>query len=289
MTTADRAPHSRITFVLVSVVVVFAILNTVLMGLWTDDKSNVRNAILYSLLAFEPISFAVWTALGIGSMLKRFPLAIPCLILIFIAPAFVPSVAADLRQKEFAILVLMGIAIYVATVLLMLLFHRFTGFSLQPTHADNAGIRFSVRGLFVLMTIYAAVMGLTAQLKLRTGPSQYEWILGSNYYLAVAAQMSALFFAVVLPTIAIPLSILRGRPTRRAAALAIAFWFAVSLLVVVLVGAGTAFFEPLGAILSMQLIAGILGALTAIAFRCCGYRLTRSQRELSVQPPHNSS
>jgi hypothetical protein len=277
---------------LVGVVIALALLNSAATAFWPDTGDDYLAVFAWAIFGFEPIAFGVWTALGAGSILKHLPVAVPCLMLLFVAPGYVPNAFADLRQTEFTMAVAMGFAVYAATTLLFLIFRRFTGFRISPSinqaPSDNARIKFGIKDLLALITLYSIVLGLSTQLKFDTKPATNTWILGPDFYIAVILYGGSTLAGAILPTVIVPLSILHGRPSRRAVYSVTALWAAIVLAIALLFD-GNPKIELAMFVVFTQLIAATIGAFVAIALRCAGLRLVRSttmQAKNSIsQPP----
>jgi hypothetical protein len=275
------ASRDRSALALAGSVVAFALVNS--LATWFENRveEGYWSYVMMGVLVSQPTLFGVWTALGAGSILTRVPIAIPCLILLFVAPGYVPPTFADVRRVEFIQIVLAGLAIYTATLLLLLVFRRFTGFriqlhSTQPAD-DRSGITFSMQYLLALITAYAVALGLAAQLKFDTTPQQPNLLFGPNFFISILVFGGSILFAAVLPTLFVPLSILHGHSTRRAVISAIGFWvavtFSIMIIVIAMEGGGLrSTFEYLGFV---QLGAILAGALAALALRFAGLRLVR--------------
>jgi hypothetical protein len=293
-TAAPSAPplaRDRTSLALAGVVVVFALLNSIASlasWIWPDIYGDLLSIIAVAVLVFQPMMFGVWTALGAGSILTRLPIAVPCLMLLFIAPGYVPAYFADVRRKEFVVAVLVGFAIYAATLILFLVFRWFTGFRIQPRASqpsiEKAGISYSVKYLWALITVYAVALGLTTQLKFQAAQPPPNFIFGPDFFISILVLGGAIISAAALPTLAIPLAILHGRPSRRAVLSSIAFWIVVTLSAFVTLNDKNQPLETLGALLLAQFGAALAGALTALPLRVAGLQLVR-YRPNTVQSP----
>jgi hypothetical protein len=274
------------------VVIALALLNSAATAFWPDaGNDDYFVLVAWPMFAFEPMAFGVWTALGAGSILKRLPVAAACLMLVFVAPSFVPAAFADLSQSEYTVGVATGFGVFAATIVLFLIFRRFTGFRIIPTtvqkSADSAGLKFSIKELLGLITLYAVVLGLVSQLVFQTKPDPNGSIfLGPDCFIRMFLFGGSIVSTAVLPTLTVPLSILHGRPTRRAIALMPVVWVVATLPVALLVLTADVddYSEFLGALLLVQLTAATVGALVAIALRSAGLRLVRRTNK----PPENS-
>jgi hypothetical protein len=275
--------HAASNLALIGVAIALALLNSAATAFWPDAGDNYFTIVAWAMFAFEPIAFGVWTAIGAGSILKRLPLAAGCLMLVFVAPGVVPAAFADLRQHEYTVGIATGFGVFAATTVLFLIFRRFTGFRIIPTTvqtpAENTGLKFSIKELLGLITLYAVVLGLVSQLVFQTKPDPNGLMfLGPDFFIRMFLFGGSIVSAAVLPTLAVPLSILHGRPARRAIAMMPVFWVVATLPVALLVLSADIddYSEFLGALLLVQLSAVTIGALVAIALRSAGLRLVRS-------------
>jgi len=288
MTTASVAPvapeHSpRPTRALIGVVVAFAVVNLLFVWIDPEGPDSVLLAVMYGMFAQEPILFGVWTALGAGSILKRLPVAILLLVLIDIAPGYIPAGYSDIRSDEFALALLMGVAVYIMATLVFLVFRMLTRFRIQlPTGGPQDSVRFSLQELLILITLCAIAMGLGLHLKFNTSPQPF--VFGFDFYLHVLTVGGSILSLALLPTTAVLLAFLHGRPSRGAIQSAAALWFVVVLvLILFFVDRDKIFTEFLVPILVMQLSASVVGAAVAIWLRYNGLRLVRPPR-LATQP-----
>lgn len=264
---------------LVSVVVALTVLNAITTWLWNDDNDVVQIAIIYGLFGFEPLAFGAWVALGDGSILRRLMLSAPLLMLLFVSPGYVPHVFDDVRLNEFTLMALMGFAMYGASAAIFLIFRTATGFRIRPAEPTNSksksDVQFSTRGLLALVTLYAVVMGFTAQLRLETKPRP-NLFFGPDFFINIIIFGTLFLAGAVILTAIVPLAILHGRPTIRALALWASAWLPLTLLLGLLATWGqNDTLEFIGAMLLLQLCAATIGAMTALWLRYNGLRLVR--------------
>lgn len=292
MATASVAPaapeHSaKPTRALVGVAFALALANAFTTFEWSDTESLIQFAVVYGLLAFEPIAFGVWVALGHGPILKRAVIAAPMLLLLFISPGYVPHTFDDVRQFEFTQMVLVGFAALVASSMIFLVFRAATGFRILPVDAESqrkVDIRFSIRQLLGLTTLYAVALGLTTSLNLDSKPRSGDWIFGPDFYLYIFWVGGSFLASIILPTIAVPLFILHGHPSRRAVKVLVLVWVCITLAICTMLKIydNGGFWEFLWSALLTQLCAAIIGGLTAIWLRFNGLRLVRPPRSEPV-------
>ena len=268
----DRTPLA-----LASIVAAFAIFNSVATWIWPDHE-GILSFMMLGAFTMQPILLGIWTALGAGSILTRLPIAVPCMLLLFVVPGYIPAASADVRRIEFIAFALAGFAIYVAAIVLFLIFRWFTGFRIQSATIkpsfDNVRIKFSIRYLFALMTVCAIAAGLAAQLKFQTKPPPPSF-LGSDFLISMLTYGSALLATMVLPTVVVPLAVLHGRPSHRAIIPLIVFWAIITISGVVVVTFGDKYVEAIEVIVQLQIGAVLAGALAAIPLRIAGLRLVR--------------
>jgi hypothetical protein len=277
-------------FTLAGVVLAYAVLNFFILLIWPDNAWDVAEAVVFGGMVFQPISFGLWTALGAGSILTRLPLSVPCLMFLFVVPGYVPDNYADTQQRDFIATVAAGFVMYAATVILFLIFRRFTGFRIERPRPESphgaSGVKFGIKYLFALLTIFAVVLGLATQLKLQTTPTPPNFFFGPNFYIEILAIIGSAIYTAVLPTLVVPLSILHGRLTRSALLWSLAIWLVfMTSLVVILFDSGDVL-EAIGFMLLAQLGAVMLGAATAFPLRVFGLRLIRRDRRAAI--PHGN-
>lgn len=278
--------RDRTHLALAGVVVAYAVINAGVLLILPDNPEDWAEAIMIGGTVFQPTIFGLWTALGAGSILTRLPMAAASLMLLFVVPGYIPANFADTQRKDFIATVLAGFTIYAATVVLFLIFRWFTGFRIHRPHREaptsSARVKFSIKYLLALTTIFAVVLGLTAQLKFQTTPPPPSFILGPNFFIEILVVMSSVIYAAVLPTIAVPLSILHGHPTRSAMLWPVAIWIVfMTSLVFVFIDDGD-LVNTIGFMLLAQLGAIVLGALTSFPLRYCGLRLTRPRQSAAA-------
>lgn len=287
MTTPSAAPvasrqTAHPTRGLVGVVVMFAALNTLfLVAALLESPQWIGNTLvvagIYAMFALEPILFGAWAALGAGSLLKRLVVSLLCLVFLYIAPGYVPKTYSDLRPSEFIAALLMGVAVWIAVTLIFLLFRKLTRFRIQlPADLDQSRVNFSLRELLIAITMLAIILGFGTQLKLDRSELPTNDIFGFDFYISILLFGGSLISLAVLPTAAIPLAILHGRPTRSAILLAIGFWLLASLPISLLfINDSNARSAIIGPMFVMQLIATTVGVILAIWLRWNGLRLVR--------------
>jgi hypothetical protein len=284
MTIADASSirptsRDRTTWTLIGVVITYALLNSVASWLGSERMNDALQTIASGALVFQPIIFAGWTALGAGSVLMRFAVAAPSLLLVFVAPTYVATLVRDVRKDEFVVAVLVGFAIYGVFLVIFWIMRRFTGSRIQSLSSalsgESARFTFSIKSLLTLMTLCALALGLVTTLQFQTSPRPGSLIFGPDFYIRVTVMVGAILSAAVLPTVAVPLAILYGRPSRRAATIAITIWAMVLLAAAVVASEGTDVTGSLEFVALAQAGATLLGALTAIALRWAGWRLIR--------------
>lgn len=274
---AKSPDRNRSTWALAGIVVGFALFNSIATFLWPTNDSPV-GFLLLGAMDTQPLLFGMWTALGAGSMVTRFPMATACLMMLFVAPGYLPAAFADIQRRDFIAAVLAGLAVYSVAVILFALFRRFTGsriISNASALSHDHRVRFSTKYLLILITIVAVVLGLSTQLKFQQ--IQPIWnFLAPNFYIAMLTFGTAIVTIVTLPTLAVPLAILRGRLSRRAIIFAVVFWLIVVCLLLIF-----SFIEQgeplndLGAALLAQVGAILIGTAAAVPLRVAGMRLVR--------------
>ena len=276
----DPAIHSardHSSWALAGVVLAYVAISSSAQWYFAGHEESSLSGIMLGLLVFQPIMLGIWTALGTGSILIRIPIVIPCLMLLFVAPGYVPEAYKQMQLGEFVAAVLTGYGIYAISTILFLLFRRYTHFRIRSANEAPTGnpptFNFSIKYLLALVTIYAVVLGMMSQLRFQTEPPSGR-IFGPSFFIFLIVIGGAVASAAVLPTTAAPLSILHGSITRRAVAQAFVFWAVVTGAIVVF----TIDLEDpsvMGFILLTQFGSTIAGVLAAKLLRGSGLRLVR--------------
>lgn len=294
MTTAlDPPPDvqrpARPTRTLIGVVIALTLLNTTATALWPSAGDSYFALFAWAMYGFEPIAFGIWAALGTGSILKRLIIAVPCLVFVFVCPGFVPAAFANLRQNEYTAGLVMGLGIFAASTVIFLIVRMFTGLGIVSTTAqtsrESAGLRFSIKELLGIVTLYAVVLGLLNQLAFRAETDSNNLIFGPDFFIRFLLFGSSIVFAAVLPTFAIPLAVMYGRPSRRATTYLLVVWAMITLSATFIFRfvEGDSFLEILGPLIAIQMSAATAGALTASWLRHNGLRLVRPPRLATQQ------
>lgn len=252
----------------------------------SDDSLGIFMVAFYGAFVIQPILLGVWTALGRGSLLTRFPMAVPCPLLWMIVPRFTPDAFSRVRPYEFQSFVGAAYETFVVTTLLFLLWRRFTKCRILPQSASNTpstGVRFSMTWMLLLMTACAVALGTTSHIEFDNatpaffGPSLFVWIVLISYTALSAA---------ILPTTAIPLIMLYGRPSRTVVIWCVMFWLVVVVaFCLIFKDEGNSKGEPLGTILLGQLGAIVVGAVSALVLRWGGLRLIKIDQRAGASPP----
>lgn len=276
-TSATLPERDGKAWALVRIVVGLALFNSLATFLWPTSDS-VKEFLLFGAMDAQPLLFGMWTALAAGSVLTRIPMAVSCLMLLFVVPGYVPAAFADLQQREFVAAILAGMAVYAVAVFLFVLFRRFTGFQIQSVTSNSSNdsrVRFSTRYLLILITVVAVVLGLSTQMQFQQKAPSWSF-LGPNFFVVVITYGTAILTGAVVPMLAVPLAILHGHPSRRAILWAIAFWAIVILLffAFIIIGQGNPV-DDLAAVLLAQVGASLIGAVAAVSLRVVGMRLVR--------------
>jgi hypothetical protein len=287
---APQSPRDPAPFAFAGVVVAFAVLNALTTWISQSVTNEIAGFMMLGAAIIQPMLLGVWTALGSGSILMRATMALPCVLLVIVVPGYVPPYFSDLQRREFVTIALACIAIYVISLIVFLIFRRLTRLRLQShvsgDSPDKPGIRFSVKFLLAVTTIYAVCLGLATRLTFQSKPPPPSFLFGPDFFIFVVWFGGAILAAAVLPTIAVPLAILHGRPTRRASIIATSIWAVVTLvLFVVLFDDGPT--EAIGVPLLTQTGAILTGMITALALRYFGLRVIRFSRKepsLTSQP-----
>jgi hypothetical protein len=207
------------------------------------------------------------------------PIVIPCLLMLVVAPGLRKASLADVERREFVVAVLVGMAIFAVTTALILTLRWFTGLRVEPITVQTAGqssVRFSMKYLLATISLYAVVLGMIVQLAFQAEPPPPTFSLfGPDFYIRVLIFGGAVLFAILLPTISVPLLVLCPRVSKRAYPIAVACWAIATLPIVEVwfMVDGEPWLRTLQFVLIVQLGAILAGVLTALAMRLGGFRL----------------
>jgi hypothetical protein len=280
----DRAP-----LILSCIAAAYVALGAILWWASNAAEDGISGAIALATLVAQPMLIGVWTALGAGSILTRLPLAIPCTAFQVIVLAYIPRVRSTLQREEFYIYLVAGLAIWAAATIVFLIVRRFSGLRIQHVAPQPdikpAGLQFSIRYLLTLTTLYAVALGSIIQVEFKPPPPLPFWgfMFGPDFLMTVVAVGGAIMFAALLPTMAVPLAILHGRPSRRPITWVIGLWIVITLSIIIFtIDQEENPLLTLGFLLLTQATAAAIGAGTALALRYAGLKLTRT----SLPPPH---
>jgi hypothetical protein len=281
--------RTRFSSVLASLVVVFFVFNATTAWIFSGGGyEDWLEAIFVGALVFQPIAFGVWSALAGSSILINLSLAVPCLMLLIVATGLDRDGYTDVQRREFGHFAMTALAIFAVALILSLAMRRFARLQIvsdaDPLQVAAPRLRFSIKYLLVLTTLYAVVLAIVTQLNFQTEPPPPNWIFGPDFYLRILLVGGTAFSIAVIPTFAVPLLVLNGHISGRVVRAVAIFWFIVTLLLTGIWGAfEDAWPDILVFLLLVQLGAVIAGAPSAIVLRANGYRLVR--REHPVHSP----
>lgn len=289
---ARPATRQRAAGVLAGVFFAYTVFNLISALLWHEDDSLITWPIMGAYIV-QPMLFGTWAALASGSLWTRLPIVVPSLMLLIVAQGIGMTNIGDVERRNFVATVIAGFIIFSAAFVVFLIVRKLASLRIalpqSESTTDSTRIRFSIKYLLSLLTVYAVLFGITSQLRFQQEPSPPSFIFGPDFFIEVLIVGGLTLSAAVLPTLVVPLFILYGRPPKRLLWLAIAFWAAVFSTIIAYwaFGEGEDMPEMLGVILLSQLGAVIVEALTALSLRRVGYRLvrTRSAATPIPQPP----
>jgi hypothetical protein len=295
----DRSAKQAV-LVLAAVVVVLALLN---LGIaWLDPSLDWLEILAIGVWVFEPTLFGIWTALGGGALVTRLPLAVPCLLMLWIAPGLNKATFAGMERYEFIIIVCAGLTIFALAMLICLVVRWLTGCRIEHANAaktiGTARVQFSLKYLLTTVTLWAVVLGMAAQLTFRAKPPPPSFFNfgGAEFYLYVSFLGGAVVSAVLLPINAVPVVLLRPQFSLRAVRFAIAAWFVVTMLATGIFAYLNksemnplldVLWEQFFAVLLLQLGATVVGLLVVLPLRRAGFRLI-SGRPADMHAPVSS-
>jgi hypothetical protein len=269
----------RPSLALFGVVAAYAAFNVITSLLWPkpDDEIAVLLIAIIGVFVLQPMIIGVWLALGSGSWLTRLPIAVPCFLLLLLAPAIFSRDGVDIARDEFIVTVLAGLGILVATSLIFSCIRWFTRFRIASDRRQTPGnqkAQFNIRYLLILTALCAVVLGILSQIKFQADPPR-GFLSGLDFFVVIVVFGGSVVATALLPTLSIPLFILHGQPSRRAIQIAFAAWIVISgLLIIFLVDQE----DPLVVLQSgliAQSSAALAGALTALFLRWAGVRLVK--------------
>jgi hypothetical protein len=278
---ADESDY-RPAFVFAGIVVVFAAFNALSTWMLQDSNSEYGIAMYVGVFVSEVLLFAAWTALGTGTIATRLPVILPCLLMLFIAPGLTSKSFADTQLAEFIVTVAVGLVLFAIFAAVFAATRKFPGLRVEqlsgaPLVAATR-VRFGMKYLLILITVYAILLGMAMQLRFRTDPPPPSFInFGLDFTIYFTSVGGAAVAGMLLPTLAIPLYVLHTRFSHRAERYALAFWLAVTLIAV---GIGIFYLkgqptEVIASVLLMQFGGALTGALVALPLRMAGFRIVR--------------
>lgn len=283
--TADLADRDRSNRALLLVVAGLATLNS--FGSFISEVAEPVAVAIWAAVVVQPLLIGMWTALGSGSMLTRLPLAAPSLMLLFVAPGYIPAAYNSTHRYEFVTLVLAGFAVFGISIAVFTLFRYITRLRILPVtrpNVDRSNVAFRLSYLFALMTMYAITIALTSQLKFDTS-AQLNF-LGPDFFVAIALFGGTVLTVILLPTMAVPLAILHGHINRGPAIVAISLWAIATTAVCIYFAVGHVPLTTIvGEVFLAELTATVLGALAALTLRWGGLRLVRVSQQAEVAVP----
>jgi hypothetical protein len=236
--------------------------------------------LIVAIFVFQPTVLGVWCALGEGSIVARLAIATLCVPLLLaiavVSPYFPAHVGRDIVPVFLA-----GFAVFFASFGLFAAFRRLTGFKLHwPRRSNSAShYQFSLKALLTVMTLAAITIGLVGPGAFRMRTLWDASILNPTAILVALLVAGYVFVGAVLPTLSIPLIILRGWPSNRTIVIALTLYVVatVPLLALAASGGGNDNHREINVLLVAQLGSMFAGALTALPLSIAGLRLVRDQ------------
>jgi hypothetical protein len=212
--------------------------------------------VLIGTMVFQPIAVGLWAALAGGSTLINASLAAPCLVLLIVATGLDRDGFTDIQRGEAIAFAIAGLTVFAIAFVIFLVIRWLKRLRIDrhdsSSDASAPAFQFSIRFLLALTTLYALMLAILVRLSFDTGPPPSYFPLGPDFFIRILTFGGATFFAVVLPTMAIPLFILYGSAPRRLLRNAIVFWAFVTLLIAGIWGALEGY--PLNVLMFMLLI-----------------------------------
>ena len=182
------SPLAESGLVLLGIVLGIAIFNALIFW-WTNgpDRPEWLTELVIGAWVFEPILFAIWTALGPGRFLIRLTLVIPCLLLVIAAPGLPADSFDQVQRHEFLVIAIAAIVSLFLTTVLLLILQSFTtlriGHRSGNSMPDVLRFQFGTRCLLMVITLYAIAIGITSSLKFASfEPNSF---LGPNFYVMI--------------------------------------------------------------------------------------------------------
>ncbi|HEX3600276.1 MAG TPA: hypothetical protein VHU84_09030, partial [Lacipirellulaceae bacterium] len=231
-TSSDLGTGGSSKRALAAIVAAFLLINACGTWLSWDRGHDVLAVLSYTLLTFQPTAFGAWTALGAGSIFSRAAITIPCLMLVFVAPGYVPAGYSDVTQSEFFMFVVAGYVVYLATLIVALSFRWITGLRILSRQDERSSTslapKFDLKSLLILTTLCALALGLTMHMHFKVQSS--AGFLGPNIFLRLILVGGIYGWVTVLTAFSVPLMILHGHPTFRAILLSLLLWGIVTFI-----------------------------------------------------------
>lgn len=284
--------RDRSSLALASVFAGFAVMNSIVAWLWPDSDRALGNWALplYGAFVAEPVLIGVWAALAAGSLILRLAISAPCLLLLILTTGTTPGAFSHVRSYEFVSFALAGFAIAAASMVVFLIWRRFSGLRIVPlanaSTARSPQLKYSMAYLMTLMTVYAIALGVTSHLRFDTSPPPL--IFGRDFFISVVIYSGTLVGVVVLTTAAVPLMVLHGRPKFRSIVWSLVPWLVITGIVELFLAQleeGDSLFARVAALLLIQLGAVVLGIASACALRWGGLRLVKIGPQTAEPPP----
>jgi hypothetical protein len=274
--TREKLARGGEPFIPLAIVFGIAVFNTLIFW-WTDEGSPIEwiEPIILGAFVFQPMLFAIWAAFGSGRFATRFAIVVPCLLLVIAASGLRTDSFAQVQRHEFLVTVVAAMISLVLTTTVLVVLRRITRLQIQHEYdnltADTRRFQFGTRYLLLLITFYAAALGITSSLTF--GPAEANQLFGPDFYARVAAIAGATISFVISPIIAVTLLVLYSRPKEWAVRSVATGWLILTFLVTSALLAFDNDEEMLLAPLLLQLGAAFIGIPAAISLRLSGYQL----------------
>jgi hypothetical protein len=246
-----------------------------------DDNEYVLSFVVGSWV-FQAISFGMWLAMGTGTFFTRLPFTLASACLIYTVMGLAQGSLRNIERVDFFAMVAGSSVIFCLSFILFKLVRWLTRYRIvhvdSPKGADRGKVRFNLRYLLALMTVFAICLGMVSQLKFISPPHQTFFGPEFVYYIMIVG--GACVAGVVLPATVVPFFVLQGQASKRALKYAIGFWLAVIFLTVIIWELNDP--QPLPDVLVpigiTQFGAAITGVVAAMVLRFFGFRLKQMSR-----------
>jgi hypothetical protein len=228
-----------------------------------------------------PVVFATWAALGPPPAAKRIPLTLVLLAMAIVASGFYQFcllVDSQVKNGLDPNTVILLLALFVATLLVMSIVRRFANWRIEQRTEDSLDSspanQFNLKHLLAIITACAVLLGAARGLT-----DKELWGNEDAWRDMVRDMLPSIAYILLLtiPAIVIPLYALFARPKARVFIILFIAWAALSMLSLgMIVAAENLTWDDVEwDVILMPVGAGFAGIFSALVLRAGGYRLVR--------------